>query len=99
MKELWRLGSERLVEHLARRQLRALAGLTPLQRQRLTETYGTWLETRGTAAEMAGRLNVHPQTVRYRLRKLEQTLGGVLDEPDAWFTMELVLRATRLRER
>jgi DNA-binding PucR family transcriptional regulator len=99
MLALWLLSDEPLVEQLARRQLGALAGLTPLQRQRLTETYGTWLETRGTAAEMAGRLNVHPQTVRYRLRKLEQTLGGVLDDPDARFTMELVLRATRLRER
>jgi hypothetical protein len=99
MLALWLLSDEPLVEQLARRQLGALAGLTPLQRQRLTETYGTWLETRGTAAEMAGRLNVHPQTVRYRLRKLEQTLGDVLDDPDARFAMELVLRATRLRER
>jgi DNA-binding PucR family transcriptional regulator len=48
---------------------------------------------------MAGRLCVHPQTVRYRMRKLEQALGGQLGDPDARFAMELVLRATRLRER
>jgi DNA-binding PucR family transcriptional regulator len=48
---------------------------------------------------MAGRLKVHPQTVRYRMRKLERTFGGLLRDPDARFAMELVLRAARLRER
>lgn len=48
---------------------------------------------------LVNRLCVHPQTVRYRMRKLERTLGGQLDDPDARFAMELVLRATRLRER
>jgi PucR-like helix-turn-helix protein len=93
------LSDEALVDQLARRRLGALAQLTPLQRQRLTETLSVWLETRGTAAEMAGRLDVHPQTVRYRMRKLERTLDGLLDEPDTRFALELVLRATRLRGR
>ncbi len=97
--ELWLLADEALIDQLGKRRLGALAALTPAQRQRLTETFGTWLETRGTAAEMADRLCVHPQTVRYRMRKLERTLGGQLDDPDARFAMELVLRATRLRER
>jgi len=96
---LWLLSDEALVDQVARRQLSALAELTPLQRRRLTDTFGTWLETRGTAAEMADRLKVHPQTIRYRMRKLEQTLGGMLDDPDARFAMEVALRATRLRER
>jgi hypothetical protein len=97
--ELWLLADEALIGQLGKRRLGALAALSPAQRDRLMETFGTWLETRGTAAEMAGRLCVHPQTVRYRMRKLEQTLGGQLDDPDARFAMELVLRATRLRER
>lgn len=99
MLALWLLSDEPLLAQLARRQLSALDGLTPLQRQRLTETFATWLETRGTAAEIAERLNVHPQTVRYRMRKLEHAFGGLLGDADARFTMELVLRATRLRER
>jgi hypothetical protein len=97
--ELWLLADEALIDQLGKRRLGALAALTPAQRNRLTETFGTWLETRGTATEMADRLCVHPQTVRYRMRKLERTLGGQLDDPDARFAMELVLRATRLRER
>ena len=48
---------------------------------------------------MAERLKVHPQTVRYRMRNLERTLGGQLSDPDARFAIELVLRAARLRER
>jgi hypothetical protein len=97
--ELWLLADEALIDQLGKRRLSALATLSPAQRDRLTETFGTWLETRGTAAEMADPLCVHPQTVRYRMRKLERTLGGQLDDPDARFAMELVLRATRLRER
>src|SRR5215467_5806980 len=97
--ELWLLADEGLIDQLGKRRLGALDALTKPQRDRLTETFGTWLETRGTAAEMADRLCVHPQTVRYRMRKLERTLGGQLDDPDARFAMELVLRATRLRER
>ena len=97
--ELWLLADEALIGQLGKRRLGALAALSPAQRDRLTETFGTWLETRGTAAEMADRLCVHPQTVRYRMRKLEQTLGGQLDDPDARFAREIVLRATRLLER
>jgi DNA-binding CsgD family transcriptional regulator len=96
---LWLLSDPALVDQIARRQFAALAGLTPRQQQRLTETFGTWLETRGTAAEIADRLRVHPQTVRYRMRQLEHILGDRLDDPDARFSMELVVRATRLRER
>jgi PucR-like helix-turn-helix protein len=97
--ELWLLADESLIDQLGKRRLGALAALRPAQRDRLTETFGTWLELRGTAAEMADRLCVHPQTVRYRMRKLERALGGQLGDPDARFAMELVLRATRLRER
>jgi DNA-binding PucR family transcriptional regulator len=36
---------------------------------------------------------VHPQTVRYRLGRLRELLGPALDDPDARFELELVLRA------
>ena len=32
---------------------------------------------------MAKRLDVHPQTVRYRIRQLEQVFGGQLGDPEA----------------
>jgi hypothetical protein len=97
--ELWLLADDTLIDALASRQLGALATLSPLQRQRITDTFTAWLETGGTAPEMAERLHVHPQTVRYRMRNVERTLGGQLSDPDSRFALELVLRAERLRER
>jgi PucR C-terminal helix-turn-helix domain len=94
---LW-LSDSRLLSQLARQQFASLASLSERQQRRLTDTLGVWLETGGKAAEVAERLKVHPQTVRYRMRILERVLGGQLHDPDARFAMELVLRARRLQE-
>jgi DNA-binding CsgD family transcriptional regulator len=96
---LWLLSDSALADQVSRRHFGALEALTPRQQERLTETFGAWLETRGTAAEIADRLQVHPQTVRYRIRQLERTLGDQFGDPDARFAMEMVLRVMRLRER
>ena len=96
---LWLLSDSALADQVSRRHFGALEGLTPRQQERLTETFGAWLETRGTAAEIADRLQVHPQTVRYRIRQLERTLGDQFGDPDARFAMEMVLRVMRLREK
>jgi PucR C-terminal helix-turn-helix domain len=97
--ELWLLADDALIDQLGRRWLGALGELSPSQRHRLTETFGAWLETRGTAQAMAERLQVHPQTVRYRMRKLRAIFGSQLDDPNARFAIEIVLRARRLQER
>ena len=97
--ELWLLADEPLIDQLARRRLGAVADLGAIQRQRMAETFAAWLETSGTAPAMAERLSVHPQTVRYRMRKLERALDGQLRDPDSRFAIEAVLRASRLRDR
>lgn len=94
---LW-LSEGRLLKLLARQQFALLGGLSERQQQRLTDTLDVWLETGGKAAEVAERLQVHPQTVRYRMRILERVLGGQLNDPDSRFAMEVVLRARRLGE-
>lgn len=96
---LWLMSDHALADQVSRRQLGALERLTPRQQERLTETFGAWLETRGTAAEIADRLQVHPQTVRYRIRQLERTLGEQFGDPEARFAMEMVLRVMRIRGR
>jgi DNA-binding PucR family transcriptional regulator len=48
---------------------------------------------RGNAAAMARALDLHPQTVRYRLARLRELLGDQLDDPDARLELELALRA------
>ncbi|SNS23900.1 helix-turn-helix domain-containing protein [Actinomadura mexicana] len=96
---LWLLSDPALVEQLTRRRLGVLDDMTPGQQDRLTETLRTWLVTRGTAAEIAEQLHIHPQTVRYRMRKIEQTLGDALADPEARFGIEVALRAAHLRSR
>jgi hypothetical protein len=92
---LW-LSEDRLLKLLAGQQFASLGGLSERQQQRLTDTLAVWLETGGKAMEVAARLKVHPQTVRYRMRILERVLGGQLGDPDSRFAMEVVLRARRL---
>lgn len=48
---------------------------------------------------MGERLDVHPQTVRYRLRSLESILGDQLVDAERRFAIEVVLRALALRSR
>ncbi|MGK5629717.1 PucR family transcriptional regulator [Streptomyces sp. URMC 123] len=91
------LPPEELIEDLARRRLGPLAGCGPAHARRLAETLLAWLETRGGAPEVAARLGVHPQTVRYRLRQIRELWGAEMDDPDRRFELELVLRARRLR--
>jgi DNA-binding PucR family transcriptional regulator len=43
------------------------------------------------ATEVASRLHVHPQTVRYRLHQLEELFGERLYDPETRLEMEMVL--------
>jgi DNA-binding PucR family transcriptional regulator len=84
---------------VARRRLAVLSRMSGTQRLRLTETLGAWLETQGNAVETARRLQVHPQTVRYRLRQINEAFGDQLTDADSRFALEAVLRAGQLRRR
>lgn len=95
---LWLMADVPLAEQVARRKLAGLADLTPLRQRQLTDTLAALLETGGTATQAAARLGVHPQTVRYRIRQLEQILGDALADPDGRFALELAVRALRVRE-
>ncbi|AXE81370.1 helix-turn-helix domain-containing protein [Streptomyces atratus] len=96
---LWLLSDPVLLDQLARRELAPMAGISANRRERLTETLRIWLDTRGTAAQMGELLDVHPQTVRYRMRNLESIFGEQLVDPESRFSTEAVLRAMRLRTR
>jgi hypothetical protein len=87
---------EDLLESLAGLRLAPLAHLRPSQQDRLAETLLAWLQSGRNANEVAMRLHVHPQTVRYRLRQLEDLFGDQLLDPDLRFDLEIVLRARRL---
>ncbi|MFC6931291.1 helix-turn-helix domain-containing protein [Actinomadura yumaensis] len=95
---LWLLSDQALIDQLARRNLTEMDGLNSRQRDRLLDTLRTWLMIRGTAASIAEELQIHPQTVRYRMRQLEGALGDRLTDPDSRFAIEVVLRAMWLRQ-
>ncbi|MGW2286230.1 PucR family transcriptional regulator [Streptomyces phaeochromogenes] len=88
---------EALVEAMADRHLRPLDTIRLPQRERLAETLLSWLECGHNASEVAARLAVHPQTVRYRMRQLDELFGDRLHDPTTQFEMQLALRALKLR--
>lgn len=96
---LWLLSDPVLVDQLAQRELAPISGISATRRERLVETLRIWLDTRGTAAHMGELLDVHPQTVRYRMRNLESIFGEQLTDPESRFSTEAVLRALQLRAR
>ncbi|MEU9203772.1 helix-turn-helix domain-containing protein [Streptomyces sp. NPDC048332] len=96
---LWLLSDPVLLDQLAQRELAPISGISATRRERLIETLRIWLDTRGTAAHMGELLDVHPQTVRYRMRNLESIFGEQLIDPESRFSTEAVLRALQLRAR
>lgn len=87
------LSDENLTRQIVHTRLAPLEQLKPKQQVRLAETLLAWLQTRGGAPEVAQRLHVHPQTVRYRLHQLEDLFGADLNDPQARFELEMALRA------
>ncbi len=88
---------EELVGSLAEMRLAPLTGLRSGQQERLAETLLTWLQHGCNASEVASRLYLHPQTVRYRLRQIRELFGDQLSDPTRRFELEIVLRARQLR--
>jgi hypothetical protein len=86
-------GDATLAQDLAQRALAPLAGLRAGPRERLVTTLRAWLDHPGQVTRVACELNVHPQTVRYRLAQLRELLGQRLEDPDARFELALALRA------
>ncbi len=80
------------LRELSAERLAPLEGLSPVARGRMAETLRAYLDERGNAPAMAAALHVHPQTVRYRLKKLREIFGEALDDPDARFELETAVR-------
>ncbi|OYN80233.1 PucR family transcriptional regulator [Mycolicibacterium sphagni] len=60
----------------------------------LAQTLGVYLDSFGDVATAAAALHVHPNTVRYRVRRIEQVLATSLADPDVRLLLSLSLRAT-----
>jgi DNA-binding PucR family transcriptional regulator len=71
-------------------RVRALRAQDPM----LADTLQAYLDGFGDIAAIAQRLHVHPNTVRYRVRRIEKLLSTTLDDADDRLVLALALRAT-----
>jgi DNA-binding PucR family transcriptional regulator len=60
----------------------------------LADTLRAYLDSFGDVAAAASWLHVHPNTVRYRVRRIEEALGTSLTDPDVRLLLSLSLRVT-----
>ena len=60
----------------------------------LADTLRAYLDGFGDIAAVARRLHVHPNTVRYRVRRIEKLLATSLADADVRLVLSLSLRAT-----
>jgi DNA-binding PucR family transcriptional regulator len=77
-------------ERLVDPRIRDLRGRDPV----LAETLRAYLDSFGDIAAAAQQLHVHPNTVRYRVRRIEKLLSTSLADPDVRLLLSLGLRAT-----
>ncbi len=92
--QLWLHGEPALRQRLCQELLGPLLEETPNSREILSETLLTWLETRESAPVIAARLGVHPQTVRYRWKRINEIFGDVLRDPDRVVELTMALKAS-----
>lgn len=89
---------DEIVEHVAARprlvdpRVRDLCNQDPM----LAKTLRTYLDQFGDVAATAGKLHVHPNTVRYRIRRIEKLLATSLGDADERLVLALGLRATQI---
>ncbi|WP_298887837.1 CdaR family transcriptional regulator [uncultured Serinicoccus sp.] len=62
------------------------------QQTSFVQTLRAWLDAHGDVAAAAGALHIHPNTLRYRLRRIESISTMDLADPEARFAAQLHLR-------
>lgn len=75
-------------EHLIDPRVQALSDTDPT----LADTLRVYLDSFGDVAAAARGLHVHPNTVRYRVRRIEEVLATSLADPDVRLALALSLR-------
>lgn len=81
---------------LARHVLGRVLDLPDDDRTMLIETARTWLAEAGSTSAAAKRLHMHRNTVRYRLRRIEELTGRNLTNPLDLGEIHLALEAARI---
>lgn len=88
--------AEEPLSELAERLVAPLRAESDGSRMRLLATLEAVLDAGGNHGTAAHELGIHVQTVRYRLGRLRELLGPILDDPARRFELHVALRARRL---
>ncbi|MGV9666322.1 PucR family transcriptional regulator [Nocardia niigatensis] len=83
-------------ERMVRVSLGPLLALPYDERERLLETLRTWYAASGSAIEAGRQLFLHPNSVRYRLRRIEELTSRSLNNPQTVLELGAALRALRV---
>jgi hypothetical protein len=94
--QLWLCAEPSMRERLCQELLEPLLAETPNSREIISDTLLAWLETRDSAPAIAARLGVHPQTVRYRWKRIHDLFGDALQDPEFVLLATMVLKTTVL---
>jgi PucR C-terminal helix-turn-helix domain/GGDEF-like domain len=81
---------------IARHVLAPILRLPAADRDVLLNTVDSWISKGGSIKRAAAALYCHPNTVRYRLQRVQAGLGMSLSDPSALAELVLALRARRL---
>lgn len=93
---MWLVADPYLARRLAGQVLAPLRHPSGHRPARFAETLLSWLQHQGNVARVAELLQVHPQTVRYRIGRLDELFGGRLADPEWRLAAEMALRASAL---
>jgi hypothetical protein len=85
-----------LAEWVAQRVLGRVLELAELERTVLIDTVRVWLDEQGATSSAAKLLHVHRNTVRYRLRHLEELTGRSLTKPTDLADLYVALECARI---
>ncbi|MGW5054841.1 PucR family transcriptional regulator [Actinokineospora sp. NPDC004072] len=89
-------GAPQLARELARDVLADLLALPAAERDVLLKTLRVWFAEHGSAKDAAERLFVHPNTVRYRIRRVQELTRRDLADPRGSAELYLAIEAHRL---
>jgi hypothetical protein len=89
--ELVAAADEALLAEMSARVLAPLDGLPAGRRAVLLQTLRAWLDHHGDRQRVAEALVVHPQTVSYRMGRLQTLMGPSLHDPRARLALRLAL--------
>jgi PucR-like helix-turn-helix protein len=81
---------------IAQSLLAPVLALPAADRDVLLDTVDAWVANAGSAKRTAGQLYCHPNTVRYRLQRVQTELRMSLTDPSAVAQLVVALRAWRL---